>query len=167
LKSFPITLQRQGDRVHVSVDALDPLGQTLPDLTGSVMLLAPGGKETPVSMEWSAPGRLEAFLPLEGQGPWQIQATIKSRDRLVASQFDAIASDYPVEFLFRPINRPLIESLAKETGGKFSPTAKDIQTSAPPSRPLRIDLWPWLVGLALLLFLLDVGLRRLSRNRRG
>ncbi len=67
---------------------------------------------------------------------------------------------YPDEYRFYPRDEALLAALAESSGGVFDPEmeaifAADGQTVVSP-----IALWPYLAGLALLLYVTDLLLRR-------
>jgi hypothetical protein len=69
---------------------------------------------------------------------------------------------YPVsdEYLSRPPNVELLKTLAQETGGRYAPDASEVFANLGDSQGRARPLWPWLAGLALLCYLLELGVRR-------
>jgi hypothetical protein len=69
---------------------------------------------------------------------------------------------YSDELRIKPVNEPLLRSIAESTGGQFSPSVEDIfaREERQASRPT--PLWPWLVAIASVLLVLDVALRRVD-----
>jgi hypothetical protein len=60
-------------------------------------------------------------------------------------------------------NLTLLDDLARRSGGHALQTPADLAAEGSPTTPNSgptIDLWPWLLGLALLLLPLDVYVRR-------
>jgi hypothetical protein len=53
-----------------------------------------------------------------------------------------------------------LRALSNETKGRFQPEAADIFTTKGETAPSPVQLWPYLVGLALVLYVCDVFLRR-------
>ncbi len=72
-----------------------------------------------------------------------------------------MVAPYPDEFAFRPPDPTLGADLADLTGGRVDPDPSVIYEAAPSRGDAGLALWPWLTGLALALFLVDVALRRL------
>src|SRR5262249_13332050 len=62
-------------------------------------------------------------------------------------------------------NRPLLAALTEGTGGKIDPDIHELVTREAGTRRLPYPLEPLLVPLAMMLFLVDVALRRLGRRR--
>ena len=55
-------------------------------------------------------------------------------------------------------NRPLLDQLARDTGGRELRDVGELRRGSGPGPAFA--LWPWLLGLAIVLFPLDVYLRR-------
>ena len=61
---------------------------------------------------------------------------------------------------FRAPDEALLRSIASATGGTWHPTPATLANTAADSRTARRPLWPWLVALALVLWFVDLLLRR-------
>ena len=73
-----------------------------------------------------------------------------------------ISVGYPDELRLLPTNVSILKQIADASGGRYAPapdtvTAADGRTARQP-----LALWPWLLMAALLLFIVDVALRRLE-----
>jgi hypothetical protein len=95
------------------------------------------------------PSRFE-LLPGPGISPGQV-ARLGSR-RLFYS--------YPDEYRTLPPNLPLLRTLSEQTGGIFAPKAEEIFRARGDTGLRTTPLWPYCAGFALLLFLLDILVRR-------
>ena len=75
----------------------------------------------------------------------------------------AVTVSYKPEYRHLGINEEYLREIARVSGGKFNPTVEDLlRVDDKDSVAVRKKIWPWLVGAALILFLLDVTLRRLD-----
>ena len=72
-----------------------------------------------------------------------------------------IVPDPAAEYRFRAPDETLLRSIATATGGAFHPTAAALANATGDSRTARRPLWPPLVALALVLWFLDLLLRRI------
>ena len=61
---------------------------------------------------------------------------------------------------FRAPDEALLRSIAAATGGTWHPTPATLANSAADSRTARRPLWPWLIALALVMWFVDLLLRR-------
>ena len=71
-----------------------------------------------------------------------------------------ILPDPAAEYRFRAPDEPLLMSIASSTGGAWRPDAAGLANAAGDSRTERRPLWPTLVALALVLWFVDLLLRR-------
>jgi hypothetical protein len=67
---------------------------------------------------------------------------------------------YPDEYRALPPNIELLRVLAEETGGKLAPSIAEVFAQSGDHSRVSRPLWPWLAVLALLLYLLDIAVRR-------
>jgi hypothetical protein len=72
----------------------------------------------------------------------------------------SVLPDGAAEYRFRPPDEGLLRSIASSTGGAYRPHAAALANAAGDSRTQRRPLWPALVGLALVLWFVDLVLRR-------
>jgi hypothetical protein len=73
----------------------------------------------------------------------------------------AVTMSYKPEYRHLAVNEAYLKELASSTGGKYQPTVEELLKVEPnESVPVRRRVWPWLLGAALLLFVVDVALRR-------
>ena len=84
-------------------------------------------------------------------------------DELISDYTRAVTVSYKPEYRHLSLNEPFLKEISAATGGQYSPSMDDLFKVTPAeSVPVRKRLWPWLFSIALLLFLLDVALRRLD-----
>ena len=57
-------------------------------------------------------------------------------------------------------NEALLQSIAKATGGRFNPTVRQLFDAGGRYTDTTVRLWPWLLGLAVLLNLVELGMRK-------
>lgn len=141
--------------VEARTDAGAPLD--LADVGARVQ--APGGTDTTLRLQQVAPGRYEAALPTSGEGAYEIGVALrKGAQQLEAST--GWTQAYAAEWA-QPPDRTVLERIAATTGGRVLNSANDAasvltKSGARPAYPW----WPWLVGAAVVLWPLELGLRR-------
>jgi uncharacterized membrane protein/uncharacterized protein YegL len=160
LKTFPVLIEREAGGFRISVDAIDEKGQFRSELAGDVVVAGPDGFQKRVPLSLSAPGRLEAWFPADKRGSYHAQVLLSRNGQPVERQYVSATLGYPDEFLLRPVNTELLEKLSAGTGGSLNPSPGQILTGAPRSAPLEREMWPYLLALALLIFMADVASRR-------
>lgn len=151
---------RAGRRtVAIAVEARDALGQYRNLLTPVVEASTGSGRAVPVATSQSAPGRYEASLVADATQPLTIQLAGAEAGGLgVRSR--TVLPDAAAEYRFRPIDEPLLRSIAAATGGSWRPSAGALATAPGDTRTERRALWPALILLALALWFVDLLLRR-------
>ena len=108
----------------------------------------------------TAPGRYEARFPLDAYGSFVLTATHRREGRAVAESAAQLANPYPAEYATLEPDVALLERAAEATGGSTDPEPSALFDPGDETIRAHEDLWPWLIYLALGLFLLDLLLRR-------
>ncbi|MDQ5851467.1 MAG: VWA domain-containing protein, partial [Chloroflexota bacterium] len=162
-------VEQDGTGVRIVTEATDAAGDPLDLGNVAVRMRDPSGAEQTVPLKQVAPGRYEAPIAPAGDildpGAYRLSsALVKDGERLEA--LAGWSQPYPVEFTGNPADEGLLRRVAETTGGSVLPSAEAAALGATPARP-SLSLWPWLAGLALVLWPLDIAIRRgwLTRRR--
>ncbi len=178
-----VSTKTVGNRVVVTADALTSDSQYLNGLEVKASVVnsnqGSGGNEE-ISLTQTAPGHYEgSFVPKNtgsyivnvqgGEGLSGSTTTGNGNSVTVGnlSQTVGAVASYSPEYKQLGTNRALLEEIAGLTGGRVltSPAeafSNDLQRTNR-SQPL----WPWLLALLLLLFPLDIGIRRVNLSPRA
>jgi uncharacterized membrane protein len=148
-----VEVDADGRQVSLSVQALREDGRfaDLEDTRATV--LAPDGSARQVALPQRGPG-LYAF-DLRVSVPGQYRVLFKQGQREEVAAFSAPDA---VELHSIGTNTTLLDQLATASGGRTLRNPSDLRPGTGPGPTF--DLWPWLLLSALLLFPLDVYLRR-------
>ena len=84
-------------------------------------------------------------------------------ERTQVVSIPAVDEEPQEEFLTTKPNTLLLQQVASETGGKLSPTVRDLLARPTGTRRLTYGLDVFLIPLAMLCFLGDVAVRRLKK----
>ena len=146
---------------QVIAEAFDAAGAPLDLADVAVRLQEPAGTERTLRLKQVAPGRYTTHMdaPLT-PGAYRLSAALqKDEQRLEA--LAAWSEPYPAEFSGTAGGGELLRRLAEVTGGRTMQTAEEAATEliTPPARDPR-PLWPWLAGLALALWPVEIAIRR-------
>ncbi|MDQ3625361.1 MAG: VWA domain-containing protein, partial [Verrucomicrobiota bacterium] len=160
LRHFPTEIRRESGGFRTIVNAVDERGRFLSDLSGEVLLLDPQGRSKTLPLERTAPGRYERWWPAAEKGGYHAQIVFKQKGEAVERQSLSASVGYPEEFLLRPPDEAGLRAIAERTGGRFNLSPGDVLRDDRRTAPLERELWPWLIGLALLLFVADVAGKR-------
>lgn len=116
-----------------------------------------------VNMSQIAPGRYQLVVPFDSQDA--ISATLEAEGDISSDIVDMAGSrsvfpGFPAEYRFSGPNFELLSVMASTTGGELGARAEDIFTAREDAAQKRFALWPVLMILALVAYLLDIFVRR-------
>lgn len=156
--NFQVAMNEDGGRLTLKIDAVSPDGNYLNDLPITVRSAGAGGGNETVRARQVAPGSYTAAfdLPDEGTSVFSISSEKIPGSETLASY----TRSYPREFLSTETNEPFLRRLAEIGGGKFAPESGEIFAPPRQKNSRRFDLTKYFLSLALLLFPLDIWLRR-------
>lgn len=171
--------------VHVRVDAVASDDRFVSGLDSTIEVIAPtdalpsvgmpgvplgaGKGKTVLSapLPQTAPGRYEADLRLARTGAYLLRAVHRSPPPapgvpgpIVAESWGTLSLSYPREYLALPPDLALLDQVAEITAGPRIKAADDALDPGDERTRFLRALWPYLVGAAVGLLILDVFLRR-------
>ncbi len=132
-----------------------------PEATAVARVRGPDGQVDVVSLRRVAAGTFQGLAPADAAGAYWITAVVATPEGGRTSAGVGAVSTYQEEFSFLPSDPSLAQEIAEITGGRVNPSPDSYFDAAPTRGDNDLAIWPWLVGLALLLFLSDVAARRL------
>ncbi|HEX8228898.1 MAG TPA: VWA domain-containing protein [Chloroflexia bacterium] len=157
----------EGGTARVSVDAAQPDGSLISDLTVGAQVVGPDLVTSTLSLKQTAAGRYEGTFPATEEGAYLLQVRGASEQIGSVGQTLGMVVPYSPEYRGAPTDSGLLARLAALTGGRVlsldNPSAS-LEHNLPPARSTS-DLWPLLLFLAILLLPFDVGVRRLAITR--
>jgi Ca-activated chloride channel family protein len=152
----------------INVEALDEQGNYRNFMNLQAIVVSPKGERQVVRVEQTGPGHYEAKFPTKEVGGYLVNLMQMENGEAVAGQVVGASVNFSPEFAAGDPNLNLLRRIAESAGGRLLNPAK--VTDNPfthdrfkTKRPL--DLWEWLVRLAIILFVLDVGVRRIDLDR--
>ncbi|HXG24157.1 MAG TPA: VWA domain-containing protein [Chthonomonadales bacterium] len=157
-----ITTRREGGKGVVEVEAYDPAGNPINHLAARASVLAPDGRAQEVTLRQQGPGRYQGEYDAGATGGYivsVVEGTQTGTPRITRAGFSLA---YPPEYQAVRANDALLTQIAQLTGGQM--LENPLQSFRPSTRPGQSirDLWPNLLFLAMLLFPLDIAVRRLA-----
>lgn len=162
-----LRVDERGDAPVIVAEARHDDGSPLDLADVGVRIRTPSGEERTQRLTQVAPGRYESPLPVDETGAYTFGAALRKGERYVETSAGWTRA-YPAEFATRP-DRAVLERIATISDGRVlggtEAAVGALEGEAP--RPTQA-FWPWLVGLALLLWPLEIAIRRgwLRRVRR-
>jgi uncharacterized membrane protein len=152
----------------ITVEALDAQGNYRNFLNLQAIVVSPKGERVVVPVRQSGPGHYEAKFPTKEAGTYAVNVVELDGGRVVAQQTAGASINYSPEFNNPEPNYNLLRRLAEAGGGKV------LDVRNPADNPFLLnrektfqprDLWEWLLKFAVILFVLDVGFRRIQIER--
>lgn len=152
----------------LSVEALDERGDYRNFLNLQAAVVSPTGKRETVTLQQTGPGHYEARFPTREVGAYLLNLMNFENGQLQGAQTVGANINYSPEFNASEPNLNLLRRIAESGGGKLlnpaSPTDNPFLHDRRKTYQAR-DLWEWLLRLAIVLFVLDVGVRRIQLDR--
>jgi Mg-chelatase subunit ChlD len=152
----PPEVRFDGGALDIRFDAEVPL-----DAVAVATIRDDAGNLTSLPLQRTDETTFEGRAPVARDGAYWVAVAVENADGVLASGSSGVVAGYADEFAFREPDVGLAADLATTTGGRVEPVAAEIYDPAPSRGAAETTIWPWLVGLALALFMVDVALRRL------
>jgi Ca-activated chloride channel family protein len=152
----------------INVEALDAQGDYRNFLNLQAIVVSPKGERVVVPVRQSGPGHYEAKFPTKEAGTYAVNVVEMDGSKVVAQQTAGASINYSPEFSVPEPNYNLLRRLAEVGGGKVldlknpadNPFLHDRKKTFQPR-----DLWEALLKFAVILFVFDVGFRRIQIER--
>jgi uncharacterized membrane protein len=165
------SVERDGEEAIVTLRAMSERGEWRNGLAPRLSIGAVQGERRVLAMRQTGPGHYEARLPLPAAGGRADTVSLVVGPGLPADIVRRAGTrrmpfKYPDEYRSYPPDLPLLQAVAERTGGKVGASVAEIFDAQGDRGARRTPLWPWLVGAALAVYLLDIALRRAPWLRR-
>jgi hypothetical protein len=158
-----LQIERENDNVTVTLDSADATGRFRNQASTELTVVSPdSGDQQVIAMGQTAPGRYAASFRASTEGAYLIDVRQTDSQQLSFQQSQGVFVGYPNELRLRPTNVEGLRQIAEVSGGVFDATTEELLASNDQSARRAEVLWPHLLGFALLLFVVDVALRRIS-----
>lgn len=155
-----------GQEAHVTVDAVDEEGQFVDGLEAAVSVVGPGGAQSTVALDQTAPGRYEGTFVPQAEGAYLMRLSGALEGEEVVALTGGWVMSYSPEYAALESDPDYLARLAELGGGAVLDEPVEALVHELRGAGARRDLAPLLLGLAALLLPLDVAVRRLALSRR-
>jgi uncharacterized membrane protein len=152
----------------INVEALDAQGNYRNFLNLQMKVVTPKGEAQTVHLEQTGPGHYETKFPTKEVGAYLLNLMDVKDGQLRGSQVLGTSVNYSPEFNATEPNQNLLRRLAETGEGKLLNPERPAENPFLHGRKKTFqprDLWEWLLKFAVLVFPLDVGLRRVQLDR--
>jgi hypothetical protein len=153
----------RGDSAEVQLEAVDEKGEFLNFLDANAGVVSPDKSQSVLRLQQVGPGRYRGAFPADEQGAYLVGVAERKDQKLVGSEVASLVIPYSPEHRVLQANEALLRDLVAVSGGRAPAAPADNFTQDRHRVPVWVDAWPYLLALALLLFIPDVAFRRLWR----
>jgi uncharacterized membrane protein len=151
-------VEREGDEAVITVSAVTEEGAFRVGLDPQLEVVEPDGSARPLDIAQVGPGTYQARYPLRTAPDAPYSFRLSGED--IDAQSRELYYPYTDEYRLYPPNNELLLAIADQTGGEVLPDNEEIFDAYDESASVPTPLWPFLAGLALAFYLLDIALRR-------
>lgn len=157
-----VDVQRRGPEVEVLLDAVNNNGVYLNQAATDLTVIDPQLGRQQLAMTQIAPGRYRSQFTTADSGTYHLELSQQSSSGTAFRQTRGLTMGYPDELRLRPTNESLLRQLSSTSAGRYDPPPATIFDPGARTVPRAEPLWPYLLAAAVLLFVLDVSLRRID-----
>jgi uncharacterized membrane protein len=161
-------VRRHGGEAVIELTALDAKHLYRDNLAPRVRMRGASGAVSLVPLRQVGPGRYRAAVAVDagGSDPYRFEPVEGGGiTRADLAQLGTRSVSYPWSDEFRglPPDNALLRALSESTGGAFASKGEEMFAPRGDGGLITRALWPWFAAAALVLFLLDILVRRLPR----
>lgn len=166
--NYDVTTVVEGDRGHLIIESMEEgAGLTnFRQFTGT--LVRPDATSTSINLKQTGPGRYEAYFDTDQRGAYILSVVAPgTANQKPARIRTGVTVAYSPEFRDLKLNEALLHQISDITGGRvLSPddeeSKKLIFAHNLPDTVSRRPIWETLLKLAIVMFLLDIAVRRIA-----
>ncbi len=160
------TFDAQGGNTTLHVESVDPDGSARDFYTTSAIVVGPDLVSSEVDLVQVAPGVYEVALGEIDSGAYAVRIIQTRPGSSALGRTVGLVAPTAAEYRQLGPNEPFLAALRSATGGTIIETPLDPWIHDLVATSQFTDLWPLLLMFALLLWPLDIALRRVSVGRR-
>jgi uncharacterized membrane protein len=160
------SFQATGDATSLHVQSVEPDGSPRDFYATTAVVVGPDLEPRTVDLLQTAPGVYDAPLGEIESGAYAVRVTQSKPGVSPLGRTIGLVAQTPPEYRVLGANEPYLASLRAPSGGRAVTNPLDPWRHDLTATDQFTELWPWLLVLALLLWPLDIALRRMSLGRR-
>lgn len=161
-KGVTVQVAQQDRRATLTLDAIDASGRFLNSAETDLTVIDPQLGVKKLTAFQTAPGRYTAEFETPRSGGYHLDISQSAGGKMLYHQARGLHVGYADELRLKPTNEALLKDLARVSGGSYFPSPADLFQLSERVASEPIPLWPYLIVVATLLFVLDVALRRID-----
>ncbi len=144
--------------VTLIANSLTEIGQPVDLAQTQAQLHTPSGRDISLNLPQVSPGRYQQVVRLPNPGAYQLNVTQAEKRAMLG-----FVVPYPAEYAWHAegSGESLLRTIATMTGGKIlTMTMSPLEETTSENSSAPLELWPWLLGIALLLWPIEIAWRR-------
>jgi Ca-activated chloride channel homolog len=161
-KGVFVEIQRQGEKGRLVVDSVDDNGRFVNGAETKLTIIDPNLKNEGIDLRQTAPGRYEGEFATKIQGAYNLELNQSREGVTTFRQTRGLVVGYPDELRLGPTNQALLQQISQVSSGRFDPSPEELFDAGGRKARLATRLWPHLLMTAIVLLIIDVGLRRID-----
>ncbi len=168
--ALDVSTSVNGGKGRIRIEALDKDAAAINFLNIQGVLVDPRSASKPLQLTQTGPGRYEAEFDAQDSGSYVLNLSYQTNQggKAVAGTLQTgVSVAYSTEFRQLETNDALLDQIASRTGGRvltLSQAKEPFDLGTLPKAEKRAAIWEDLLRWTLLLFLLDVAVRRVAVN---
>jgi hypothetical protein len=159
---YAVETEIQGGKGRVRVDAVDAEGKFIHTLRFQGSVTGPGGRKDGLQFRQTGPGRYEAEFDATAVGVYSVQGLFEGGPGEKGFLSQSLPLSYAAEYRDLKYNPVLLDRIRERTGGRRLSPDTPVFVPLPGAAGVALPLRPWLLLALLVLFPLDVFVRRVA-----
>jgi Mg-chelatase subunit ChlD len=162
-------ITNDGRGAHIAVDVVGQEGEYGNSLDMMAYVISPSLEQVQVPLSQTAPGRYEGDFSPQKEGVYLVRVVgidaaggRDANDAQPLAQVTGFVRSYSSEYRAFGVDELVLRRLAKAGGGELLSDPTTIFDHDLEAVRTFSDVWPWLLGVAVCLLPLDVGVRRVT-----
>ena len=152
-------VQQEG-RGEIQLEAVDEKGDFINFVEANTGVVLPDKTRQVLPLVQVGPGRYRGAFEAGDQGAYLVGVSERKDRKLLGSEVASLVVPYSPEHRALTVNEGLLRDLVTVSGGAVPTAPAQVFTQNRRQARVRVEAWPYFLGLALLLFLPDIALRR-------
>lgn len=160
-----VDVRREGDQTHIALDSVNDDGAFIENATTELNVIDPNLGRQKIAMRQTAPGRFEASVETDRRGDYHLDLAQTQSSGKTSRVSRGISVGYSDELRLLPTDMTMLRRIASVSDGQFDPSVESVLEPNDNTATQPFYLWPWLLMIALCVFAIDVGFRRIELGR--
>jgi len=154
-----VETRRLGDQGIITVELGEGLGE---DFDSKAVIVDPEGGQREIDLKLTEPGKYEGNFDIDLPGVYLVRVEQRKDGKVISSLDSGLSVTYSPEYDIRlKSSEDFLRRLVEETGGRILEKPEEVFRDDLEPVWAQTELSPYLLPLALVLFALDIAIRRL------